>query len=78
MPHIMSLEGPQLARLGQLRGQLYAVAPKPFRRVGVALNGFLDPIVLPVKAHPWMFLVGLIGGAYYFTIKGKSKGKAKR
>jgi hypothetical protein len=42
MPHLMSLEGPRVDRIAQLRGQLYSAIPRP----AWALSGIFDPFML--------------------------------
>lgn len=60
MPVLMSLEGPQLSRLDEIRGQLAQATPKPILRASVQFQGLVDPW----KAHPWVFVLGLVGGIF--------------
>jgi len=69
MPYIMSLEGPQLATVDELRAELYANIPKGVWRLGAELRGITDPI----KAHPLAIVGGLILGAW---LAGSIKGQA--
>lgn len=69
MPYVMSLEGPQLRNLDELRGQLYAAAPRRFWRASAALNGMFDPFMLNKL---WVG-AGLVLGAW---LAGSAKGRS--
>lgn len=73
MPYLMSLEGPQLGRLEALRAELYSKTPRPLWRAKAALQGLFDPVTVPVTLHPWITLLGLIGGAWYYTSKKRRR-----
>ena len=73
MPYLMSLEGPRVTRLDALRSELYGAAPKPVARAAATLQGFFDPVTVPVAAHPWIALLALIGGAWYATKKRRRR-----
>lgn len=60
MPTLMSLEGPRVSHLDDIRSQLYAATPRPLWRASATLNGLLDPFT----AHPWVLVLGIIGGAW--------------
>ena len=61
MPSIMSLEGPRVTHLDEIRSQLYAATPRSLWRTHATLSGLLDPFT----AHPWILVLGIIGGAWY-------------
>jgi hypothetical protein len=73
MPQIMSLEGPQLRAVDTIRGQLYGTLPRPYWRAHAELQGMFDPVVNPIKAHPWAALGGLLLGMW---LAGSSKGRS--
>jgi len=73
MPYLMSLEGPQLGRLDALRSELYDTAPKSLVRASAKLQGFFDPVTVPVAAHPWFALLGLLAGAWYYNSKHRRR-----
>lgn len=56
----MSLEGPRVSHLAEIRSQLYAATPRGWWRTQGALQGVFDPF----KAHPWFLLFGVLGGAW--------------
>ena len=64
MPQLMSLEGPQLSRIDQIRGQLNA-ASWPWLRGGGMGTSFLTPYVSPFIAHPIVFALGIAAGLWY-------------
>jgi hypothetical protein len=56
MPSIMSLEGPQITHLDEIRSHLYAATPRGLW----GLRGFTEPFL----AHPLILALGIIGGAW--------------
>lgn len=73
MPYLMSLEGPRVSRLQALHSELYGAAPKPVARAAATLQGLLDPITVPVAAHPWIALLALLGGAWYANKRKRAR-----
>ncbi len=72
MPQLMSLEGPQLSRVDQIRGQLYAAAPKRWLRGTGMGDTFLTPYVSPFVSHPVVFALGIVAG---FWLAGSKAGQ---
>lgn len=60
MPTVMSLEGPRVSHLNEIRSQLYAATPRVWWRAQATLNGFTEPFI----AHPWIFLFSIFGGLW--------------
>lgn len=68
MPKILTLEGPKLGHIAELRSQLYSATPKSWWRTEAQLMGLLDP----VKANPFWVVAGLLVGAW---LAGSKRGQ---
>jgi hypothetical protein len=60
MPALMSLEGPRVTHLDEIRNQLYAATPRSWWRAQASLKGFTEPFI----AHPVWLLLGIFGGMW--------------
>jgi hypothetical protein len=69
MPLLMSLEGPQLSAIDEIRASLYAVPSKNMWKANAQLSGLFDPFT----AKPWLVAGGLVLGMW---LAGSTKGRA--